>query len=171
MELYQKEKIIKSAEEVYNSNLLLYKLNEFKVDNGKSLQDIISKAITQGETQAEFKIKGNAYKADIVQENNSYKLKVVSTHTKPEVKDIQQYTDADVMALWAGSEVSIEKGQNNNWAFAVGLHDQLRLQDLKVGGLGKKVPFALRFANFYKVIEILKDEGTTLEERLRMAIT
>ncbi len=164
----QKEKISGSAEKVYNSYLLLYKLNEIKVDGGKPLQDVISLAIAQGEIQAEFKIKGNLCKISIIKKDDSYELKILGEHTKPEVKDILKYTDEDIIGLWARSEVSMEKDRNN-WTFAIGLCDQLRQQDLKVGGLGKKVPFALRFANFYKVIEILKNEGAPLEERLRIA--
>ncbi|WP_265016526.1 MULTISPECIES: DEAD/DEAH box helicase family protein [unclassified Wolbachia] len=169
MRLHQKEKISGTAEEIYNTYLLLYKLNEIKVDSGKSLQDIIVEAITQGKTQAEFKVKGNSYKVNIIKKGGSYELGILGEHTKPEAKDILKYTDEEIIALWADSKVSFEKDPNNNRAFAVGLHDQSRLQDLKVGGLGKKVPFALRFANFYKVIEVLKDEGTPLEERLRIA--
>ncbi|BET30917.1 hypothetical protein wCauBTS_15240 [Wolbachia pipientis] len=169
MRLHQKEKISGTAEEIYNTYLLLYKLNEIKVDSGKSLQDIIVEAITQGKTQAEFKVKGNSYKVNIIKKGGSYELGISGEHTKPEAKDILKYTDEEIIALWADSKVSFEKDPNNNRAFAVGLHDQSRLQDLKVGGLGKKVPFALRFANFYKVIEVLKDEGTPLEERLRIA--
>lgn len=169
MTLYQKRENCWIAEAVYDSYLLLHKLNEFKVDSGKSLQDIISKAITQGETQAEFKVKGNAYKVNIIKKVNNYELKILSSGIKPEVKAILKYTDEDIINLWVQSKVSMEKDRNNNWAFAVDLHDQSRSRDLKVGGLGKKVPFALRFANFYKVIEVLKDEGTPLEERLRIA--
>lgn len=160
---------LSSAEEIYNSYLLLYKLNEIKDDNGELLKDVISEAINQGKNQAEFKVKGSSYKVNITEEGNNYELKVLGGGDKPEVKDVLKYTDKNIVDLWAQSKVSVEKGENDNLAFAIHLRDQSRLQNLKIGGLGKKVPFALRFANFYKVIEILKDEGAPLEERLRMA--
>jgi hypothetical protein len=161
--------LLEAAEKVYNSYLLLYKLNELKVGNGKLLQEVISEAINQNKTQIEFKAKGKQYEIQITKESNNYTLEVLGENTKPEVKNVLVYTDEEIIALWANSEVSIKKDENNNFAFAVGLHDQSRLRALKIGGLGKKVPFALRFANFYKVIEVFKDEGTPLEERLRIA--
>ncbi len=166
------EKISESATQVYNSYLLLYKLNELKVDGGKSLQEVISEAIDSGKQEVSITINKENYKVEITQEGDNYKLKVLGGHTKPEVpgvKDVLDYSDKDIIDLWANSEVSIEKDQNNNWAFAVGLRDEYRSLDLTVGGLGKKVPFNLRFANFYKVIKILKDEETPLKERFRLA--
>lgn len=160
---------LSSAEEIYNSYLLLYKLNEIKDDNGELLKDVISEAINQGKNQAEFKVKGSSYKVNITEEGGNYELKVLGGGDKPEVKDVLKYTDKNIVDLWAQSKVSVEKGENDNLAFAIHLRDQSRLQNLKIGGLGKKVPFALRFANFYKVIEILKDKETSLEEKLRIA--
>lgn len=176
----QEEKIsesAESAEKVYNSYLLLYKLNELHVDElkdndekkSKLLQEVISEAIDSGKQEVNITINKENYKVEITKEGDSYKLKVSGEHTKPEVKDVLEYTAKDIIGLWAKSEVSIEKDQSNNFAFAVGLHDKSRLLDLTIGGLGKKVPFSLRFANFYKVIEILRDESKPLKERFRLA--
>ncbi|APR98207.1 DEAD/DEAH box helicase family protein [Wolbachia endosymbiont of Folsomia candida] len=159
---------LEAAKNVYNSYLLLHKLNELKVNDGKSFNDVILKAINESKEQVEFKVEGKKYQIKITKKGVHYKLEVLGQHTKPEVKDVLSYTGEEIIGLWAKSEVSFEK-DTNNVAFAVGLRDEARLQDLKVGGLGKKVPFNLRFANFYKVIEILEDESKTLKERLRLA--
>ncbi|WP_168463805.1 DEAD/DEAH box helicase family protein [Wolbachia endosymbiont of Ctenocephalides felis wCfeT] len=158
-----------SAKAVYNSYLLLYKLNELKDDGGKSLRDVISEAVGDRKTQTEFKINDKLYTVNITEDG---KLKVLGEYTKPEVqevKEVQEYTNEDVIALWANSEVSFERDNSNNLSFAAGLHDEFRSQDLKIGGSNKKVPFALRFANFYKIIEILNDQEISLQEKLRLA--
>ncbi|WP_265017175.1 ankyrin repeat domain-containing protein [Wolbachia endosymbiont (group B) of Endotricha flammealis] len=162
-------KLLKSSEDIYNSYLLLYKLNKIKDDSKSSLKDLISEAINQSKEQVEFKVKGNSYKVNITKKGDNYELEVLGGGAKPEIKDVLEYTDKDIINLWAQSKVSFEKDLNNNYAFAIEIKDEIRNQDLKIGGQGKKVPFSLRFANFYKVIEILKDTNTALSEKLRLA--
>lgn len=68
-----------------------------KLPVGKSLQDRISKTIS---TQAEFKVKGDAYKINTVEkEMYSYELVVSSGGVKPEAKDVLQCTVEDAHKL------------------------------------------------------------------------
>ncbi|WP_333023167.1 DEAD/DEAH box helicase family protein [Wolbachia endosymbiont of Pentidionis agamae] len=152
------EQLKDSAEAIYNSYLLLYKLNNLNVDKGRSLKEVISTAICANSQQAKFEVDGKEYEIEIIKnEDSSYNINVLKASDKPEVKEVQKYTDEEVMSLWAGSEVSVEMDQDNKLAFFVNLHDRSRKQTLKVGGRGKMIPSEMRFFYFYKVIELLKN--------------
>lgn len=164
------DKLLKSSVDVYNNYLLLYKLNELKLENSESLKSAISYAIDQNQNEVKFGLEGKEYSIFIKEDkNNKYNLEVIGNYDSPKIKDISQYNGKNVIEIWAKSKVSFEKSSNNNHAFAVEIKDKARNQDLKIGGQGKKVPFSLRFANFYRVIKILKDTNTKLQEKLRLA--
>ncbi|WP_070064923.1 hypothetical protein [Wolbachia pipientis] len=158
--------LIKAAEQVYNSYLLFYKLSALRVSTGKSLQEVLSDAIQNKEQHVEFEVCGQHYKVEITSDGQ---LKVLGEYAKPKVKDILEYADNDIIDLLANSEVFLVNGQNNNWAFTIQIDDEVRKKKLQIGGPGKRIPFSIRFANFYRVIKLLEDESIPLQEKLRLA--
>ncbi|OEY86708.1 hypothetical protein BIY23_02510 [Wolbachia pipientis] len=166
--------IIKAAEQVYNSYLLWYKLDELSCDNGKKLSSVISEVIDKNNTEIELKLNNTQYTIQVNynnKENGSYELTALASNVISEVKHVSEYSDEDIIALWASSKVSFEKipSKKDSRGFATYVRDEVRQKDVKVGGLGKMVPFNLRFHNFYKVIEMLKIDNIPLRKKLRLA--